>query len=94
MEYIDQQRAAFKDAYAKRFRKQLIMMVLLLAGITPLAFTDDGATFFGLSEAVLGPIALVATVAAVIFPSETGTARPATWALVAHSTPSMAASAA
>ena len=67
MEYTDQQRAAFKDAYAKRFRKQLIMMVLLLAGIAPLAFTEDGATFFGLSEAVLGPIALVATVGAVIF---------------------------
>ena len=44
------------------------MMVLLLAVIVPFAFTEDGATFFGLSEAVLGPIA--------------------------HSTPSIAASAA
>jgi len=26
LEYTDQQRAAFKDAYAKRLRKQLIMM--------------------------------------------------------------------
>jgi len=67
VEYTDQQRAAFKDAYAKRFRKQLIMGVLLLAALVPLALTDDGATFFGLSEAVLGPIAVVAIVGAMIF---------------------------
>jgi hypothetical protein len=37
LDYTDQQRAAFKDAYARRFRKQLIMMVLLLLAMTSLA---------------------------------------------------------
>ena len=60
LEYTNQQRAAFKDAYAKRLRKQLIMIVLLFASMAALAFTKEGATFFGLSDAVFGPIALVA----------------------------------
>ena len=60
MEYTDQQRAAFKDAYAKRFRNQLIMIAILFAVMAPLAFSEDGATYFGLSVAVLGPITLVA----------------------------------
>ena len=59
-EYTDQQRAAFEDAYANRLRKQLIMIVLLFAVMAPLPFIEDGATFFGLSGAVLGPISLVA----------------------------------
>ena len=66
MEYTDQQRVAFRDAYAKRFRKQLIMIVLLFAVMAPLAFAENGA-FFGLSEAVLGPLFLVGAVGAVIF---------------------------
>jgi hypothetical protein len=70
LEYTDQQRAAFKDAHAKRLRKKLIMIVLLFAVMASLAFTEEGATFFGLSEAVLGPIALVAIfVGWVIFES-------------------------
>jgi hypothetical protein len=62
LEYTDEQRAAFKDAYAKRLRKQLLMIVLLFAAMAPLPFIEDSATFFGLSGAVLGPIALVAIV--------------------------------
>ena len=49
MEYTDQQRAAFRDAYANRLRKQLIMIVLLFAVMAPLPFIDEGATFSGLS---------------------------------------------
>jgi hypothetical protein len=60
LEYTHQQRAAFKDAYAKRLRRQLIMIVLLFAVMAPLPFIEDDATFFGLSGAVLGPISLVA----------------------------------
>ena len=68
LEYTDDQRAAFKDAYAKRFRKQLIMMVLLFAVMASLALTEDRATYFGLSAAVVGPITLiVAFVGWVIF---------------------------
>ena len=62
MEYTDQQRAAFKDAYAKRLRTQLIMIVLVVSAIAALASTEDGDTFFGLSVAVLGPISFVAIV--------------------------------
>jgi hypothetical protein len=62
LEYTDQQRAAFKDAYAKRLRKQLLMIVLLLAVMAPLPFIEGSAIFFGLSGAVLGPISLVAIV--------------------------------
>jgi len=54
--YTDQQRAAFKDAYAKRLRQQLLMIVLLFAVMVPLPFIEGSATFFGLSGAVLGPI--------------------------------------
>jgi hypothetical protein len=60
LEYTDQQRATFKRSYAKRRRKQLITIVLMFAAMAPLPFTDDDAKFFGLSGAVLGPIALVA----------------------------------
>jgi len=59
MQYTDQQRTAFKDAYAKRLRKQLIMIVLLFAVMMPLPFIEDNATYFGLSGAVLGPTVLV-----------------------------------
>ena len=38
------------------------MLVLLFAVMATLAFTEEGATFFGISEAVLGPISLVAIV--------------------------------
>jgi hypothetical protein len=38
------------------------MLVLLFAVMALLAFTEDGATFFGLSGAVLGTISLVAIV--------------------------------
>lgn len=62
MEYTDQQRAAFKDAYAKRLRKQLLMMVLLFAVVAPLPFIEDDATFFGLPGVVFGPIAFAAIV--------------------------------
>jgi hypothetical protein len=62
LEYTDQQRAAFRDAYAKRLRKQLGMIAVLFAVMTALAFTEDGATFFGIPGAVLGPISLVAVV--------------------------------
>ena len=62
MEYTDQQRAAFKDVYAKRLRKQLIMIVLLFAVMAPLPFIEDDATFFGLSGAVLGRVCFVAIV--------------------------------
>jgi hypothetical protein len=60
VEYTDQQRAAFKDAYAKRLRKQLIMIVLLCAVMAPLPFIEDKTNVFGLSGAVFGPIFLVA----------------------------------
>jgi hypothetical protein len=59
LDSLHQQRAAFKDAYAKRLRKQLIVIVLLFAAMAPLPFIEDGATFFGLSGAVVGPITLV-----------------------------------
>ena len=62
MEHTDQQRAAFKDAYAKRLRKQILMIVLLLAVMVPLPFIKDSTTFFGLPGAVLGPIAFVVIV--------------------------------
>jgi hypothetical protein len=62
MEHTDQQRAKFKDAYAKRLRKQLLVIVLLVAVMAPLPFIEDSATFFRLSGAVLGPIALVVIV--------------------------------
>jgi hypothetical protein len=62
LEYTDQQRAAFKDAYAKRLRKKLIMIVLLFAVMAPLPFIEDGSTYFGLSGAVFGSISLVAIV--------------------------------
>jgi hypothetical protein len=55
LEYSDQQRAAFKDAYAKRLRKQLIMIVLLFAVMAPLPFIEEGATFFGVWRQLLGP---------------------------------------
>ncbi|MCI0451348.1 MAG: hypothetical protein L0Z51_03025 [Candidatus Latescibacteria bacterium] len=67
MEYTDQQRAAFKDAYTKRFRKERAMLVLLFAVMVPFALTDDDRTVFGLSETVLGPIAIAAMVGGVIF---------------------------
>jgi hypothetical protein len=67
LEYTDQQRAEFKDAYAEQFRKRLVMMVIFLAALAALALTDDGATLFGLSDEVLGPFALVAMVGAMIF---------------------------
>ena len=68
MEYTDQQRAAFKDAYAKRLRKHVFMIVLLFAVMMPLPFIEDDANFFGLSGAVLGPISfLVIAVGWVIF---------------------------
>ena len=60
MEYTDQQRAAFKVAYAKRLRKQRIMIVLLFAVMAPLPFIEDGSTYFGLSGAVFGSISLIA----------------------------------
>jgi hypothetical protein len=60
LEYTHQQRAASKDAYARRFRKQLVLLAVLFALMTSLAFTEDDATFFGLSGMVFGPIALVA----------------------------------
>ena len=59
MEYTNQQRAEFKDAYAKRRRKQLIMIVLLFAAMAPLPFIKDGGTYLGLSGSVFGPIILV-----------------------------------
>ena len=62
MEYTDRQRAAFKDAYAKRLRRQLLMIVLLFAVMAPLPFIEDDATCFGLPGAVFGPISLVAIV--------------------------------
>lgn len=43
-----------------RLRKQIIMIVLLFALMSAPAFTKDRDTIFGLSAAVLGPIALVA----------------------------------
>lgn len=58
--YTDQQRAAFKDAYARRFKKQLVMIVVLFAMMAPLPFIEDDATFFGFRGAVLGPFALIA----------------------------------
>ena len=60
VEYTDQQRAGFKDAYAKRLRKQVLMIVLFFALMAPLPFIEDSATFFGLSGAVFGPICFVA----------------------------------
>ena len=62
MEYTDQQRAGFKHAYARRLRKQLLMIVLLFAVMAPLPLIEDSATFFGLSGAVVGPISFVAIV--------------------------------
>ncbi|HXV14185.1 MAG TPA: hypothetical protein VEC56_08255 [Candidatus Krumholzibacteria bacterium] len=62
MEYTNQQRAAFKDAYAKRFRKQLIMLVLVFAAMAALAITSERATLFGLPAAVAGPISFVVVV--------------------------------
>ena len=38
------------------------MIVLLFAAMTALAIMEEGTTFFGLSDAVLGPISLVAIV--------------------------------
>src|SRR5262245_34557357 len=67
LEYNEPQRAAFRDAYARVFRRQLTMMVLFVAAVAPLAFTDEGGTFFGLSESVLGPIAVTAIIGACIF---------------------------
>jgi hypothetical protein len=73
LEYTDQQRAAFKDAFAKRLRKQLIVIVLLFAVVAPLPFIEDDAAFFGLSGAVLGPISLVAiAIGRVIFNGRNG----------------------
>ena len=59
MEHTDQQRAAFKDAYTKRLRKHIFMIVLLFAVMAPLPFIEDDAIFFGLPGAVLGPISFV-----------------------------------
>jgi hypothetical protein len=67
MEYTEQQRAAFKETYARVFRGQLVMIGVLAAALLALAFTDDGGTFFGLRDNVLGPIAVVIMVAAVVF---------------------------
>ena len=62
LEYTDEQRAAFRDAYTKRLRKQLLMIALLFAVMVPLPFIEDDAIFFGLRGAVLGPISFVAIV--------------------------------
>jgi hypothetical protein len=59
-EYTDQQRALFKAAYARRLRKQIVLIVLLFAALAPLPFIEDDATYFGLRGAVVGPISLVA----------------------------------
>ena len=68
MEYTDQQRADFQDAYARRLRKQLFMIALVFAAIAPLPFIEDGDTYLGLRGAVIGPIAFFAIVIAwVIF---------------------------
>jgi hypothetical protein len=67
VEYTDQQRAAFKEVYARQFRKQLVMMGVLAAALVALAFTDDGGTFFGVTDNVLGPIAVVVMVGATVF---------------------------
>jgi hypothetical protein len=67
VEYTDQQRAAFKDVYARRFRGHLIMLGLFFAAMVPLAFADKRGTFFGVSENVLGPIAVVVLVGAMAF---------------------------
>jgi hypothetical protein len=67
VEYTDQQRATFKDVYARRFRGQLIMLGSLFAALGALSFTDNGRSIFGLSDNVLGPIALVVMVGAVVY---------------------------
>ena len=57
--YTDRERAAFKDAYAKRWRKKLMMIALLFAVMTALAVTEDDDTIVGIPAPVSGPIALV-----------------------------------
>ena len=66
LEYSDHQRAAFRDAYSKRFRNQLMMLVLLFLVTGAFAFTGDD-TFLGFSEAFFGSLFLVASLVFAIF---------------------------
>jgi hypothetical protein len=69
VEYTDQQRAAFRDAYAKRRRNQLIVTVPLVAVIAAFAFTEDrgGGTALGLPPQLAGPIVILVVAAVLIF---------------------------
>jgi hypothetical protein len=61
-QYTHPQRATFKDVYARRFRKQLVMMVLLFVVTGAFAFADT----LGLPEGVLALIFVLAAVCWVI----------------------------
>ncbi|HZM15432.1 MAG TPA: hypothetical protein VFE28_05475 [Candidatus Krumholzibacteria bacterium] len=69
MEYTEGQKTAFRDNYAKRRRRQLMVTVPMILLIIALAFTDDqeAGTIFGLSPLVGGSVFLVAFLALLAF---------------------------
>lgn len=69
MEYTEEEKASFKQEFAVRRRKQIILIVPLVAliGFAVLVDQRNGGVVLGIPAAVAGPALLVLVGAAVVF---------------------------
>lgn len=69
MEYTESQKAGFRDSYAKRHRRQLIVTVPMILIVFAFAFTEDRetGTILGLSTVMVGSVFLVAVLSLLAF---------------------------
>jgi len=70
MEYTEEQKAAFRQQFAIRRKRQIILAVPLVALIVAFAVLTDeksGSTVLGLPIAVVGPAFLVLVLGAIVF---------------------------
>ncbi|HET9887699.1 MAG TPA: hypothetical protein VFR10_09305 [bacterium] len=69
MQYTDRQKMEFKESFAQRRKKQLLLAALIIPLVLVAVFAEDQRTdtILGYSVEVFGPIFLVAVIAALLF---------------------------
>jgi hypothetical protein len=70
MEHTEQEKAAFKEQFGQRRKRQIILaipLVALIVAVSVLADEKAGGPMLGLPIAVVGPVFAVLVVGAIVF---------------------------
>jgi len=69
LQYTDRQKMEFKESFAQRRKKQLLIAALIIPLVLVVVFSEDrgAGTVLGYSSDVFGPVFFVGVVAALLF---------------------------